>query len=434
MTKEQNSYNPFAALKKSDFPDKPLGKSDKDNIPKTKIITPKQSKQSYSTSQVKGLTTTLPHKHLSQSTSLQNDESAFQDEKDSSLFFANMAQVQKLPVSTKELKRKKLVKKSKKNIFDNDTAHHNSTLENISLNQINQEKIDNQTKQREETFQIEETNRNLQEKQTSQELKSVKNTLNSSKNNNILQEQMLALKKLTPPKKEESHAEHSKNISQTTIIKSKEKANTEKKEIVEDDDALFFNALCGVQSLSTKGRDIPLPPKQIEENTLKVSVNNESTKSRNPYQEMVNNSLEIALHTSEDYIEAHVLGLDLMTVGKLQAREYKPEAHIDLHGLTVEHAYNNLVAFFRNAYQRGLRTVLVVTGKGKNSINNTPILRTKTSEWFTQDPFKRVILAFCTAKIEDGGAGALYVLIRKPKKDYGNIDWNMTPTDSELFL
>ena len=123
-----------------------------------------------------------------------------------------------------------------------------------------------------------------------------------------------------------------------------------------------------------------------------------------------------------------------MTVGKLQSRQYSPEAHIDLHGLNAEQAYHNLIAFFRNSYQRGLRTVLVVTGKGKNSINGMPILRNKVQEWFTKDPFRRVIIAFCTAKQEDGGTGALYVLIRKQKKNYGKVYWDLTPTDSDFFL
>lgn len=187
----------------------------------------------------------------------------------------------------------------------------------------------------------------------------------------------------------------------------------------------FYKAMQDVKVLSGKGREI-IP--SIKENTLTPPP------VINPLQEFMEGKLEFALNATEDYIEGHILGIDLMTVGKLQSRQYSPEAHIDLHGLNAEQAYHNLIAFFRNSYQRGLRTVLVVTGKGKNSINGMPVLRNKVQEWFTKDPFRRVILAFCTAKQEDGGTGALYVLIRKQKKNYGKVHWDLTPTDSDFFL
>ncbi len=193
----------------------------------------------------------------------------------------------------------------------------------------------------------------------------------------------------------------------------------------ENDDSIFFDAMSDVKNLQGKGREIV--PEKPKPNLAPVEVGN-------PLQDIIAGKLEFAVHNTDQYVEGHVVGLDLMTLGKLQARQYSPEAHIDLHGLNAEQSYNNLVAFFRNSYHRGLRTVLVVTGKGKNSFNGTPILRTKVQEWFTKDPFKRVVLAFCSAKEEDGGAGALYVLIRKRKKEYGKIQWDMSPTDPDLFL
>lgn len=218
-------------------------------------------------------------------------------------------------------------------------------------------------------------------------------------------------------------------------INSEKKAQPEQpvKKIVvetkqeENDEELndFYKAMQDVKALEGKGREI-IPC--VKENALTPPP------VVNPLQEFMDGKLEFTLSATEDYIEGHIVGIDLMTVGKLQNRQYSPEAHIDLHGLNAEQAYHNLIAFFRNSYQRGLRTVLVVTGKGKNSINGMPVLRSKVQEWFTKDPFRRVILAFCTAKQEDGGTGALYVLIRKQKKNYGKVHWDLMPTDSDLFL
>lgn len=50
------------------------------------------------------------------------------------------------------------------------------------------------------------------------------------------------------------------------------------------------------------------------------------------------------------------------------------------------------------------------------------VLREKLQSWLTQDPFKRVVLAFCTAQSHDGGPGSVYVLLRKYRKK-GRIYW-----------
>ena len=63
-----------------------------------------------------------------------------------------------------------------------------------------------------------------------------------------------------------------------------------------------------------------------------------------------------------------------------------------------------------------MRCVIVVPGRGRNSPDGIGILREKLKLWFTQEPFKRVVLAFCTARPHDGGPGSLYVLLRKYKK------------------
>ncbi|MCH5276237.1 MAG: Smr/MutS family protein [Desulfovibrionaceae bacterium] len=155
---------------------------------------------------------------------------------------------------------------------------------------------------------------------------------------------------------------------------------------------------------------------------------------RNPLQELVDGKVEFSLSGTDEFMEGHVVGLDLLTVGKLQARQYSPEAHIDLHGLNSEQAFQHLVHFFRGAYYKGVRTALVVTGRGLNSPNGIPVLRSKVQEWLTQEPFRRVILAFCTARREDGGPGALYVLLRKYRKNSGKVRWDAMPADPDLFL
>ncbi len=192
-----------------------------------------------------------------------------------------------------------------------------------------------------------------------------------------------------------------------------------------DDSRDFFSAIKGTVPLNGRGRDVPVEP---EAPVVPV------TDPRHPLQDFMEGKVEFSVASTDEYAEGHVVGLDLMIVSQLQSRQFSPEAHIDLHGLNCEQAFQNLVGFFRSSYYKGVRTALVVTGRGLNSFNGVPVLRFRVQQWFTQDPFKRVVLAFCTAKQEDGGAGAFYVLLRKYKKSSGKIRWDVMPSDPDLYL
>lgn len=60
------------------------------------------------------------------------------------------------------------------------------------------------------------------------------------------------------------------------------------------------------------------------------------------------------------------------------------------------------------------------------------MLRGKLQTWLTQEPFKRVVLAFCTAQPHDGGPGSVYVLLRKYRKK-GRVYWERLPADADLY-
>ena len=121
-----------------------------------------------------------------------------------------------------------------------------------------------------------------------------------------------------------------------------------------------------------------------------------------------------------------------MILNKLRAGGLSPEAHLDLHGLNAMQAFEALRGFFKGSWYKGLRTVLVVPGRGRNSPDGMGVLREKLQSWLTQDPFKRVVLAFCTAQPHDGGPGSVYVLLRKYRKK-GRIYWERMPADSDLY-
>jgi len=181
---------------------------------------------------------------------------------------------------------------------------------------------------------------------------------------------------------------------------------------------LFDKAMNGVAPLAARGREVP----------RKRPVPAAATGGRSPaviMQEILNGRIEFALHNTREYLEGSVVGVDPHVVARLKAGALSPEAHIDLHGLNAEQARESLSAFIQNAYQRNMRTVLVITGRGKNSPEGFAVLRNLISVWLTHEPFKRVVLAFCSARQTDGGLGALYVLLRKYRKSLGKIQWDI---------
>jgi DNA-nicking Smr family endonuclease len=70
--------------------------------------------------------------------------------------------------------------------------------------------------------------------------------------------------------------------------------------------------------------------------------------------------------------------------------------------------------FLREARNQGKRCVLVVHGRGIHSRDQVPILKDALRSWLATNRFGRHVLAFATARPADGGAGAVYVLLRRP--------------------
>ena len=71
--------------------------------------------------------------------------------------------------------------------------------------------------------------------------------------------------------------------------------------------------------------------------------------------------------------------------------------------------------FLTDSVRAGLRCVLIVHGRGLNSKDQTPVLKERLKSWLARGRPARVVLAFTTARPCDGGAGALYVLLRRDR-------------------
>jgi DNA-nicking Smr family endonuclease len=89
------------------------------------------------------------------------------------------------------------------------------------------------------------------------------------------------------------------------------------------------------------------------------------------------------------------------------------EARIDLHGLIQSEAHSMLLDFLIRAHGRGLRHVLVITGKG-SSMGSEGALKRAVPLWFSKPEFRYLISSYEAAAHHHGGEGALYIrLVRQ---------------------
>jgi len=134
--------------------------------------------------------------------------------------------------------------------------------------------------------------------------------------------------------------------------------------------------------------------------------------------------VDFELELSEEYMHGFVRGLDSKIFQQLKAGRLSAEGHLDMHGQNADQALDSLLFFMRESYLSGRRMVLVITGRGKNSPHGLGILRQELQTWLTREPLRRIVLAFCTAQPRDGGTGAVYILLRKMKKNQGKVAWD----------
>lgn len=111
--------------------------------------------------------------------------------------------------------------------------------------------------------------------------------------------------------------------------------------------------------------------------------------------------------------------MDLKSAQKLKTGNFKIERRLDLHGLTREAAYDALTSFLINCNKNKIRTVLIITGKGaKDPLHaGDGVLKKSVPIWLSTPPLNFFVIRYELAKPKDGGSGALYVRLSKPKQD-----------------
>lgn len=171
-----------------------------------------------------------------------------------------------------------------------------------------------------------------------------------------------------------------------------------------DDEVLLREALKDVAPIPDPGkatlrrqRARPVPAQRLRDDQ---QVLQDSLSDRIPF--------EVGLETGDELVFLRD-GLSNMVLRKLRRGHWVTQDQLDLHGLRSKEARQLLVAFLNEALAKGLRCVRIVHGKGLRSENREPVLKRKTGNWLAQ---RDEVLAFVQARPEDGGGGAVMVLLK----------------------
>jgi|SRR5690554_1197717 DNA-nicking Smr family endonuclease len=166
---------------------------------------------------------------------------------------------------------------------------------------------------------------------------------------------------------------------------------------------LFREAVKGARPLNTKYvLHTPPKPKPI------------------PRQFILDERQALADSLSDDYIPAHELesGDELLylreghspnILSKLRRGHWVVQGAIDLHGLYADEARAYVAEYLTECKKRGLRCIRIIHGKGLGSKNREPVLKHKLRSWLMQ---RDEVIAYAQAKPQDGGSGAVIVLLK----------------------
>ncbi len=111
-------------------------------------------------------------------------------------------------------------------------------------------------------------------------------------------------------------------------------------------------------------------------------------------------------------------GLDRRTEEKLRKGRRKPDARLDLHGMSAARAHAALKIFVADSQALGRRCVLVITGKGAEVEPGfgeiaPGVLRREAPRWLASPPLSQMIVNVSQAHDRHGGGGALYVYLKR---------------------
>jgi DNA-nicking Smr family endonuclease len=179
----------------------------------------------------------------------------------------------------------------------------------------------------------------------------------------------------------------------------------------DNEDALFREAFEGVRPLGLpRAQRLAVTPQPLRE------IVSEDAEVLAELSDLVSGQGTFELTETEEYVEGARHGLDPRLLSQLRRGEFSVQAHLDLHGMIQPDAKEALTSFIVDSVRKGRRAVLIVHGRGLRSPGGLPVLKHAAAQWLSHGIAGGYVLAFATARPSDGGAGAVYVLLRRERR------------------
>lgn len=176
----------------------------------------------------------------------------------------------------------------------------------------------------------------------------------------------------------------------------------------------FAIYMAGVRTLDDRATRIPRSQARVEraaKGTLpKVDAD---APARAELQALISEGVRFETSDDGERIEGRRIEVEPREVRRLRRGQYTVDQQLDLHGMSVPEARKAIEAFVEKRRKEGDRVVRIIHGKGGHSPRGVAALRGEIAAWLSQGPAKRHVAAFATAPPEEGGAGALLVLLMR---------------------
>jgi DNA-nicking Smr family endonuclease len=172
------------------------------------------------------------------------------------------------------------------------------------------------------------------------------------------------------------------------------------------DEQLFEFAMRDVKSLGWSA--VPL----LDRAPLELQAHDDEQEALRELEDFMRRG-NVEIEKTAEYIEGSIHPRGKLYLTDLRSGRFAIQAHLDLHGLTIPDARFVLDEFILESVRAGFTCVRVIHGRGHHSFQHHPVLKDNIQRWLASRRMSRHVIAYTSARVCDGGGGAVYVLLRK---------------------
>ena len=172
------------------------------------------------------------------------------------------------------------------------------------------------------------------------------------------------------------------------------------------EEELFEHAMRDVKSLGWSAVPLDVRP------PVEIQIRDDEQDALRALEEFVSGG-KVQVEQTPEYIERSVQPIGRLYLSDLRSGRFAVQAHLDLHGLGILDARGQFEKFIRDCLWQAYGCVRIVHGRGQHSADGHPLLKEHVQRWLCSRRMSRHIVAYTSARLRDGGGGALYVLLKR---------------------